>query len=792
MNKNFTKLSVCALLLCGSGMYAQTDSTTTETTTEGKPIVEETFFELSLEDLANIEVTSVSKKAERLQDVAASMYVLTQEDIAKSSATTIHELLREVPGYWGVQDEYNNVIQSGMRFSSTENDGNAGTVLYLLDGTPIQDLMSSSFSQRNFDIPLDEIERVEIIKGSGGVIYGANSATGVVNIFTKTPEKYDGLHARVEAAWPGYGNATLRGGGKVNDKLAISGYGKMRYMEGYGLLPEFDGDSVTVAKNDGSGDVKIKNSFTENYEKTISFALGLKLKYNLSDKTSVSLNTHFNTMQKGSYTNYYPAQYMGQVDEKVYKKNNSNRIVSNIRLDHEFSENHSLFFRVSNNFENDYLKTGGGANISNGIIDFEIQDNLTLGIQDLSFGGNFRLVNFDVHDINSTETINYVNPQSNETLAGFFVQDKVRIIEDKLDLLVGVKGETYSLINNNIYFSPMAKASYRPTQKVTLWGGFTQSYTTPGFNNTNIDLKIFSAAPSSDFFYGQAYQQAIAGGATPAQADAIAQQEAAKGAAAYPGSYNIGVKNGSETSPTKFQTAEFGLKAKILEKFQFESNFFYSWISDGIGVSESPINIAVESPTNENERGDYYLYGNYVKGTSIGTETFLRYRPKKEIMLEFSHTWLQSRWEYQKNADFDINLLSDNARDRTPTVSTVPGHIWRVRGWYEFAKVYSVSGSAIYGTKYNKQATYQYEQQRYRSVVGAQFGQSGTTIAGNSDRVIINLKVERKFANEKLSVYLFGNDVLNNGNIEGTSSISNTTLSKIGGMYGLGAILKIK
>jgi outer membrane receptor protein involved in Fe transport len=103
-------------------------------------------------------------------------------------------LLREVPGYWGIQDEYNNVT-SAMRFSATTNGG-AGTVLYLLDGTPIQDLMASTFTNWNFDIPLDEIERIEIIKGSGGVIYGANSATGVVNIFTKSPDNYDGLNIR--------------------------------------------------------------------------------------------------------------------------------------------------------------------------------------------------------------------------------------------------------------------------------------------------------------------------------------------------------------------------------------------------------------------------------------------------------------------------------------------------------------------------------------------------------------------------------------------------------------------
>ncbi len=68
------------------------------------------ILSLSLEDLMNIEITSVSKKSERLQDVASSIYVITGEDIIRTGATSLHEVLRTVPGYWGVQDEYSSVV----------------------------------------------------------------------------------------------------------------------------------------------------------------------------------------------------------------------------------------------------------------------------------------------------------------------------------------------------------------------------------------------------------------------------------------------------------------------------------------------------------------------------------------------------------------------------------------------------------------------------------------------------------------------------------------------------------
>lgn len=750
MRKSY-KLLVAVATLLTTSFYGQTDSTATTDASED-------LFEMSLEDLMDIEVTSVSKKAERLQDVASSIYVLTQEDIERSGATTIHELLREVPGYWGVQDEFNNVT-SNTRFSPAQNGG-VGTVLYLLDGTPIQDLMSSTFSNRNFDIPLDEIDRIEVIKGSGGVIYGANSATGVVNIFTKKAEDYDGINVRADGAYPGYANATVRAGGKITDNLSVSGYGKMRYMEGYGLMPEFEGDQVTVPKNDGSGDTTVTNAFTENFEKSLAFAAGLKLNYKLSEKSKISLNTHYNTMEKGYYTNYYPTVGFGQVDSKVYKEARHNRIVSNIRFDHKISDNHSFFVRASQNYEDDYQRVGGGYSVSNGIIDLEIQDNLSLGINNLSFGANYRAVSFNIKDINDPETINYVDPNASESLIGFFLQDKINVIEDKFDLLVGAKGETYSLVNDKWYFSPMAKASVRPTDKVTIWGGFTQSYSTPGFNQTNIDLNLLRTPVS------------------PLLPDSV---------------YRVSVQNGSSTVPTRFQTAELGLKAKIAQKFQVEANGFYTWVKDGVSATDNSVGV-FESPTMPGTYAEYYYYGNYLEGNVFGSETFVRYRPKKELMLELSHTWLKSDWQYQENDDFDVTAMTDEQRDRNTTdsegekLNQTPEHIIRLRGWYEFAEVYYVSGSAAYASRFRNSSTYQYPQQRYAPILGG----GGTTVGNDSDRFILNLKVGRSFADEKLDVYLFGNDVTNSGVIAQTNALSGTTLSQIGGMYGIGANLKIK
>lgn len=810
MNKKYALLLGFAMTMGYQGLHAQTPTDSAKT---AMPPTDESVFEMSLEDLLNVEVTSVSKKAEKLQNVASSIYVLSKEDIMRSGATNFIELLRQVPGFWGTQEEYGNGTGS-MRYAAPEN-GFIGSVLYLLDGTPIQELMSATVSFRNLDLPLDEIERIEIIKGSGGTVYGANSATGVVNIFTKDPSKYDNkLTMRAERATPGYFVASVRGGGKITEKLSLSAYAKVRDFSGYGLMKEFDGDFVEVPKNDGSGNTVILNRFSANYEHQQMISGGLKANYDISEKTKLSFRSHLNTLFKDhEYSNSYPPEWFATQRDLLHDKQvRTFRITSNLRVDHTFNDKHSIFFRVSTNQETDYVRLGGGYDTHNGIFDLELQDNLKLGMNDLIFGINYRAVNFKVDDIHDDETINYVDPNARESIKGVFAQDKLSFFNGKLNATLGLKAEQYTLVNDNFYLSPSFKLSYIPTEKLTFWGGFTQSYTTPGFNTTNIDLTLLKA-PSYPFFYGQiqpkvkdgvyqgVYQGAINAGAdattAAAQANAfinspqgqatIAQTTDAQTnavASQYPGYYSVGVKNGSKTVPTRFQTFEFGVRSTNISKVSLETNFFYTILSDGIIASDGTIFKASPSLTQPGQRVDYYAYGNYLKGTSVGNETVAKGKLLSFLTLEGSYTLLKTTAEYQKNSDFDVDKVPAEKRKKTLGDPTLPQSIWRFKAYLDLPKDFYITGSLIYATKTNTDAQYQFDNQRYIPVLGGK----GQTIARNSDRTILNFKVEKKFDDKKLSVYVFGNDILNTkGIIEATSAVTNVTLSQIKAMYGIGA-----
>ncbi len=738
-------LAATAMLFAGTAAIAQEEQNKND------------MIEMDFEDLMGIDITSVSKKAERLQDVASSIYVITNDDIRKSGATTLHELLRNVPGYWGIQDEYNSVTSS-VRYSSAEHS-TKGTVLFLLDGTPILELMTSHMSYRNFDIPLDEIERIEIIKGSGGVIYGANSATGVVNIFTKDPDKYDGINIRAEGAAPGYVSTSLRAGGKVSEKLAISGYGKVRYFKGYGLLPEFDGAQVTVPLSDGSGTATIPNAYTGDFEASTMFSMGAKAKFKFSENTSIIFRAHYNRLLKEDYSIVIDsAGLLSGTDTKIHKNIIDNRLVSSIRLDHSFGENNSFFARISTNRENDYVKLSGGYEALNQIIDFEIQDNFTIGKNDFSVGVNYRILNFNIHDINSEEMIKYIDPINTEILFSAFIQDKISF-SDKLDLIVGIKGENYTLLHSSYFWSPMAKLSYRPKKSITIWTGFTQSYATPGYDQTNLDMLLISAPSNS-------------------------------------GINNVGITNGIDKSPARFQILELGFRANVKNKVTFETNLFYNLFVDGISLTPEVVETNHQSPTRPGVYVDYYIYGNSIKGSSVGAETIIKARPTSNLTLELSHTFLKTKIEYQENDYFDINGLTDEQINKTPDVPTMPENIIRFRASYDISSSLNISTSLVWASEFRTETKYRYENQRYITIYGEgkeainPIYNQGTTIAENSSRFIFNIRAEKNLLEDALSVFVFGNDIFNSGLIAHTDELHNATMSQIGAMYGLGVNYK--
>lgn len=183
--------------------------------------------ELSIEELMNIQVTSVAKRPQKLSESAAAIFVITQEDIRRSGMTSIPELLRMVPGLDVAQFDANKWAISSRGF----NDLFANKLLVLIDGRTVYTPLFSGVFWDAQDTPLEDIERIEVIRGPGGTLWGANAVNGVVNIITKKAQDTQGGLVTAATGNLEHRQEGFRYGGELGDSGAFRVYAK-RFSRG--------------------------------------------------------------------------------------------------------------------------------------------------------------------------------------------------------------------------------------------------------------------------------------------------------------------------------------------------------------------------------------------------------------------------------------------------------------------------------------------------------------------------------------------------------------------------------
>ena len=195
-------------------------------------------LDLSLEELLQVKVTSPSKKAQPLEDVAAAVFVLTSEDLRRSGVTSIPDALRMVPGLQVARIDASKWAISCRGF----NDRFANKMLVLVDGrTAYTELFAGVFWEA-LDTLLEDVERIEVIRGPGASVWGANAVNGVVNIITKSAEQTQSAFVQAGAASRERRTVALRSGGKAWDHGSYRVYGKYAQQD---ALDSAEGDILS-------------------------------------------------------------------------------------------------------------------------------------------------------------------------------------------------------------------------------------------------------------------------------------------------------------------------------------------------------------------------------------------------------------------------------------------------------------------------------------------------------------------------------------------------------------------
>ncbi|MGA2879301.1 MAG: TonB-dependent receptor [Bryobacteraceae bacterium] len=388
----------------------------------------------SLEDLMNIQVTSVSKKEQKLSKTGAAIFVITQEDIRRSGATNIPDLLRMVPGVNVAQIDASNWAISIRGF----NDRYADKVLVLIDGRSVYSPDFGGVEWDEQDVPLEDIERIEVIRGPGGTVWGANAVNGVISITTKNAK-----------ATPG--GLVTAGGGTQESASGLVQYGGSAGADGayriFGKYSNTGSNEFANGGDAGDGWHMSHGGFRADWSLSPRDALTVQGDM-LETSGSETLTTLFsNALASGEKTLDSPSDVA------------SADVLS--RWTHTFSGGSDV--SVQSYYDRDDRALWGIRDILD-TVDLDVQHHLRLGARhDIVWGGGYRFTK-DSSTPGYAITLLPLYPTDN--LFSIFFQDEISL-GHAFSLTVGSKLEhnTYT----GLEYEPSAQLVWSATERQSLW-----------------------------------------------------------------------------------------------------------------------------------------------------------------------------------------------------------------------------------------------------------------------------------------------------------------------------------
>ncbi|MEZ4651520.1 MAG: TonB-dependent receptor plug domain-containing protein [Candidatus Eisenbacteria bacterium] len=451
------------------------------------------LVDLSLEEILSMEIESVSKHSESYFETASSVYVLEHDEIVRSGATRLIELLQLVPGAIVSELSYDASSATVRGFPAPYS----GTILVLLDRVPVQSPVSGAFFFERFYIDPEEIERIEIIKGPGGATHGANAATGVISIFTRSASTNESK-ARIETGTDGLFSLNIAGGKELSDGQAVRGWLRRFSHDGYARNPLFDGTTVRVYSKDLDQEVEIENRFYLPDNDVETTTMGLTHTKTLGEATNLESRFHFMEGRGDRYSTFptiYP-DFPGTPtpDSTFVQAERQTRWHVSTRLSHATGP-HELDALASFRRERLRLAILGTVEHDTRTANLEVQDRVRWGENhelDLGLGG--RLISFSFDPIYERSWTRVKPGTQRETLFSTHVQDRWQITE-KASVTASAKAEFWSLIGNSAQVSAVMRGSYRPSDRTQFWAALSRNLANPSYREVAVEIWVAQVPP---------------------------------------------------------------------------------------------------------------------------------------------------------------------------------------------------------------------------------------------------------------------------------------------------------
>jgi iron complex outermembrane receptor protein len=415
----------------------------------------------SLEELMDVRVTSVSRGESTIGESPAAIFVITPEMIRRSGATSIPELLRMVPGM-----EVGHIDSSKWGVSSRGfNDRFAKHLLVQVDGRTVYTPVNGGVYWDTVDYHFPDIERIEVIRGPGGSVWGANAVNGIINIITKSAKDTQGFSLLAGGGTEDRGFTSFRFGGSLGDNLQYRVYGKWQEHEGGFNL---DGDAQDDWRN---GRVGFRLDWKPRTDDTITFQ-----------------------------GDYYHGM-LGRRDLRASPETPPPFIRTN--TEDEEPSGGDLLFRWTHELGKDsnwvlqayydYSKrrgTAGTFDFSVNTIDVDFQHQFPLGErQKVIWGAEYRLT--EIFFVGTAAGFDNgfaigSGPYVQRNLFSVFLQDEIQIVKDRLFLTLGSKFEHNEI--TGFEYQPTARLHWTPTKRQTVWAAVSRAVRTPTYLENDFEL----------------------------------------------------------------------------------------------------------------------------------------------------------------------------------------------------------------------------------------------------------------------------------------------------------------
>jgi iron complex outermembrane receptor protein len=397
----------------------------------------------SIEDLMKIQVTSVSKKDQQLFKAGAAVFVITQEDIRRSGATNIPDLLRMAPGVNVARVDSNTWAISIRGFNGIYAD----KVLVLVDGRSIYSPAFSGVYWDQVNVPLEDIERIEVIRGPGGTVWGANAMNGVINVITLSSKSTHGGLVSTAAGHQSEIDGLAQYGGEIGNSASYRAFG--RYFS-------TDTSSFPNGSDAADGFRGVHGGFRADWDMSASDNLtveGNGAQLNEGQTVNEVLSQHLPTS----------AIFNDQMSVS------SGDILG--RWDHTLQNGSDVWVQ---SYFSHYDHVGDGITDILSVFNLELQHHIALGPRhDVVWGVGYRRTD---NSLSAGYDLTFSPARRNDNLYSAFIQDQVSLTSS-LALTVGTK------IEHNAFsgweMAPGAQLVWTPSANHALWASASQAVRQP-------------------------------------------------------------------------------------------------------------------------------------------------------------------------------------------------------------------------------------------------------------------------------------------------------------------------